>query len=61
MRCACCDRKLTTTEIIWYKDKHTHEDLCGKCRAIVFKQWLDDDGEPEKIELYVEDILNDIK
>jgi hypothetical protein len=36
MRCACCDKELKSSEVIWYPEQNRHEDLCKKCRGAVF-------------------------
>lgn len=58
MRCSCCNKILSSGEIIWYKDQHKHEELCGRCRAIVFKGLLDDNANADNI--YIDDVLGDI-
>jgi len=35
-RCKSCDAPLKDNEIIWRPELHQHEELCLKCRRLVF-------------------------
>ncbi len=37
MRCKSCNNILEPQEIIWIPDRHTHEELCLKCRNSIFE------------------------
>lgn len=55
MRCKMCNTPLSSREIKYYPDKHTHEDLCNKCISIVWKDMFEtfcEQDKPEEIEKY---------
>lgn len=58
MRCACCDKQMKPSEVIWYPEQHRHEDMCKKCRQDVFKDLLEEGFDVERIGMQTEDLDN---
>ena len=56
MRCACCDKELTPSQIIWYPEQNRHEDLCKACRAEVFTDLYVSGFNVERIGMRTEDL-----
>ena len=44
MRCKSCNKPLKESEIIWRPELGEHEDLCLKCRQVVY-DLTDEDAE----------------
>jgi hypothetical protein len=59
MRCACCDKALKSSEVIWYPAQQRHEDLCKKCRSEVFTELYESGFDVERIGMQTEDLDND--
>lgn len=58
MRCACCDKQMKPSEVIWYSEQHRHEDMCKKCRVEVFNELRDTGYDVERIGMHTEDLDN---
>lgn len=61
MRCACCNRVLKASEIIWYPKQQRHEDLCLKCRSIIYDEFIKMGWNTDRSFLYEGDVIEEIE
>ena len=60
MRCKSCNTALKSSEIIWLPKLHKHEDLCSKCRDMVYFECVEAGWDVTKSAIYEADFIQDI-
>lgn len=49
MRCKCCNHQMKSSEIIWYAELETHEELCNNCKSFFYDEYAFQGGNLEKL------------